>query len=70
MSHAEICFEWHGTEYGIFWINGEQWVVTLLGEDDSQDVLYKNSYTAEVTVLTNSKLIDICTKFTVIERTF
>ena len=34
--------EWHGTEYGIFWINGEQWVVTLLGEDDSQDVFYKN----------------------------
>ena len=30
MRHAEICFEWHGTEYGIFWINGEQWVVTLL----------------------------------------
>ena len=42
MRHAEICFEWHGTEYGIFWINGEQRVVTLLGEDDSQDVFYKN----------------------------
>ena len=70
MRHAEICFEWHGTEYGIFWINGEQWVVTLLGEDDSQDVFYKNIDDVMNHKIGDDKLIDICTKFTVIERTF
>ncbi len=68
--HAEICFEWQGTEYGIFWIHGDQWVVCLLGTDDSHDVFYKNIDDVMNHKIGDDKLIDICTKFTVIERTF
>jgi hypothetical protein len=45
-------------------------VVTLLGEDDSQDVFYKNIDDVMNYKIGDDKLIDICTKFTVIERTF
>lgn len=68
--HAEICFEWQGAEYGIFWMDGDQWLVCLLGTDDSQDVYYKNIDDVMNHKIGNDKLIDICTKFTVIERTF
>lgn len=68
--HAEICFEWKGTEYGIFWIHGDQWVVCPLGTDDSQDVFYKSIDDVMNHKIGDDKLIDICTKFTVIERTF
>jgi len=68
--HAEICFEWLGLEYGIFWMDDDQWLVCLLGADDSQDVYYKNIDDVMNHKIGNDRLIDICTKFTVIERTF
>lgn len=68
--HSEICFEWQGVEYGIFWMDGDQWLVCLLGTDDSQDVYYKNIDDVMNHKIGDDRLIDICTKFTVIERTF
>lgn len=42
----------------------------MLGEDDSQDVFYKNIDDVMNYKIGDDKLIDICTRFTVIERTF
>lgn len=39
-------------------------------EDDSQDVFYKNIDDVMNYKIGDDKFIDICTKFTVIERTF
>lgn len=70
LRHAEIVFEWQGVEYGIFWIEGNKWVICLSGSDNSKDVFYDNIDDLMNHKIGDDKLIDICTKFTVIERTF
>ncbi len=70
LRHAEIVFEWQGVEYGIFWIEGNKWVICLSGSDNSKDVFYDNIDDVMNHKIGDDKLIDICTKLTVIERTF
>ena len=65
---CELGFEWNGIEYGIFPATNNQWLVCLLGTDNSQDTYYDNINDVMNHKIDDDKLIDICTKFTVIER--
>ena len=65
---CDLGFEWQGIEYGIFPAENDQWLVCLLGDDDSQDVYYNTIDDVMNHRIGEDKLIDICTKFTVIER--
>ena len=64
---SEIVFEWKGIEYEIFRYNENKF---WFGR---QDNLVSDIYTFDELMkaeINGEKLIDICTKFTVIERTF
>lgn len=65
---CDLGFEWQGIEYGIFPAENNQWLVCLLGNDDSRDIYYDNIDAVMNHKIGDDKLIDICTKFTVIER--
>lgn len=67
---CELCFEWKGVDYGIFPTENNQWVVCLVFTDkDSQDVYYDNIDDVMNHKIDNDRIIDICTKFTVTDRT-
>lgn len=64
---SEVVFEWKGIEYGIFRHDDKKF------RFGRQDNLISGVYTLEElmnTEIAGEKLIDICTKITVIERTF
>lgn len=67
---CELSFEWKGSEYCIFRQNDKNWFFGLVGTDTSKDVLLKTLDDVMNCEIDGEKLIDICTKFTVIERTF
>lgn len=68
--NCELGFEWQGIEYGIFPAENHQQLICLLGDDNSQDVYYDDINDVMNHKIGDDKLIDICTKFTVIERNF
>ena len=64
---SEIVFEWNETEYGIFKQDGDEY---FFGTPDESEAGY---YTFDELMnykIGEDRLIDICTKITVIERTF
>lgn len=65
---CDLGFEWQGIEYGIFPAENNQWLVCLLGDDDSKDIYYNHVDDVMNHKIGDDRLIDICTKFTVIER--
>lgn len=65
---CDLGFEWQGIEYGIFPAENNQWLVCLLGDDDSKDIYYNHIDDVMNHKIGDDRLIDICTKFTVIER--
>lgn len=65
---CDLRFEWQGIEYGIFPAENNQWLVCLLGDDDSKDIYYNHIDDVMNHKIGDDRLIDICTKFTVIER--
>ena len=67
---CELSFEWKGSEYCIFRQNDKNWFFGLVGTDTSKDVLLKTLDDVMNCEIDGEKLVDICTKFTVIERTF
>lgn len=67
---CELSFEWHGIEYCIFRQNDRTWFFGLTGNDTSKDMCLKTLDDVMNCEIDGEKLIDICTKFTVIERTF
>lgn len=69
--HADIVFEWQGTDYGIFWAGEKGWYICLTYTDKDGEPVYYNTIDDLMNhKIGDDKLIDICTKFTVIERTF
>lgn len=69
--HSDIVFEWQGIEYGIFIAKNMGWTVCSMNTDNSgQNIYYDNIDDVMNHKIGEDKLIDICTKFTVIERTF
>lgn len=64
---CDLCFEWKGIEYGIFPAENRQWLVCVLGTN-SQDVYYTHIDDVMNHKIGEDKLIDICSKITVIER--
>lgn len=68
-ARAEIVFEWNNTDYEICSLDGKKWLFCNQ-KDHSDDVYYSNLEDILNHKIDNDKLIDICTKFTVIERTF
>lgn len=64
---CDLCFEWKGIEYGIFPAENKQWLVCVLGTN-SQDVYYTHIDDVMNHKIGEDKLIDICSKITVIER--
>ena len=69
MRHAEIVFEWNNMDYEICSLDGKKWLFCNQ-KDHSDDVYYDNLEDLLNHKIGDDKLIDICTKFTVIERTF
>ncbi len=69
MRHAEIVFEWNNEEYEICSLDGEKWLFCN-HKDDSEDKFFEDIDDVMNHKIGDDKLIDICTKFTVIERTF
>lgn len=69
MRRAEIVFEWNNEEYEICSLDGKKWLFCNQKED-SEDVFFENIDDVMNHKIGDDKLIDICTKFTVIERTF
>lgn len=67
MRRAEIVFEWKNEEYEICSLDGKKWLFCNQ-KDDSADVYYDNLEDILNHKIGVDKLIDICTKFTVIER--
>lgn len=67
---CELNFEWHGNEYCVFRQNDKTWFFGLTGNDTSEDMCLKTLDDVMNCEIDGEKLIDICTKFTVIERTF
>ncbi|MDO4154690.1 MAG: hypothetical protein Q4E21_07565 [Clostridia bacterium] len=65
---CDLCFEWKGVEYGIFPAQNNQWLVCVLGANHSQDVYYNTIDDVMNHKIGDDTLIDICTRFTVIER--
>lgn len=65
---CDLCFEWKGIEYGIFPAENHQWFVCALGANHSQDVYYNTIDDVMNHKIGDDMLIDICTRFTVIER--
>lgn len=65
---SEIVFEWNDKEYGLFKVANQKWV---LSPDDTgdNDVFFYNIEDLLDYKIDNEKLMDICTKFTVIDRT-
>ena len=65
---SEIVFEWNDKEYGLFKVANQKWV---LSPDDTgdNDVFFYNIEDLLDYKIDNEKLKDICTKFTVIDRT-
>lgn len=66
-AHSEIVFEWQEKEYGLFWIENKKWVLSE-NNNGSEDVFFKNFDDLINHKIGDDKLIDICTKFTIIER--
>lgn len=69
MRRAEIVFEWNNEEYEICSLDGKKWLFCNQ-KDDSEDAFFENIDDVMNHKIGDDKLIDICTKFTVIERTF
>ncbi len=69
MRHAEIVFEWNDEEYEICSLDGKKWLFCN-HKDDSEDMFFEDIDDVMNHKIGDDKLIDICTKFTVIERTF
>lgn len=65
---SEIVFEWNNKEYGLFKVANRKWV---LSPDDTgnHDVFFYDIEDLLDYKIDNEKLTDICTKFTVIDRT-
>jgi hypothetical protein len=66
-THSEIVFEWQGKEYGLFYVDDNKWVLCL-DNNGLNNVYFDNIDDIKNYKINNDKLIDICTKFTVIER--
>lgn len=66
-AHAEIVFEWKNEEYEICSLDGKKWLFCNQ-KDDSANVYYDTLEDILNHKIGDDKLIDICTKFTVIER--
>lgn len=64
---CDLVFEWNGAEYGIFPAQNNQWLVCRLGTD-SQNIYYDSIEDVMHHKIEGEKLIDICTKFIVVER--
>ena len=67
---CELGFEWKGHEYCIFRQNDNTWFFGLTGTDTSKDISLKTLDDVMNYEIDGERLVDICTKFTVIERTF
>ena len=67
--HSEIVFEWNGKEYGLFYIENKRWVLCI-DKTGLKDVFFDKIEDLLNYKIGDDKLIDICTKITVIERTF
>lgn len=65
---CDLCFEWKGTEYGIFPAENNQRLFCKLGNDCSEDIYFSTIDDVMNYKLGEDKLIDICTKISVIER--
>lgn len=68
--HSEIIFEWKNHEYCIFKQNDNTWFFGFTGTDTSKDISLKTLDDVMNYEIDGERLVDICTKFTVIERTF
>ncbi len=66
-AHSEIVFEWNNKEYEIFSYDGKTWLFVEIGSNESPIKFYQSEDLINFKIDEN-KLIDICTKFTVIER--
>lgn len=64
---CDLVFEWKGAEYGIFPAPNNQRLVCALGTD-SQNVYYDSIEDVMHHKIEGERLIDICTRFTVVER--
>lgn len=67
---CELCFEWKEIEYCIFRQNDKTWFFGLTGTDTSKDISLTTLDDVMNYKIDGERLVDICTKFTVIERTF
>jgi hypothetical protein len=65
-AHSEIVFEWKNIEYEICSLDGKTWIVSAF--DSDEEWKYDNIDDVKNHKIDGDKLIDICTKFTVIER--
>lgn len=65
--NCELVFEWKGIEYYIFPAENDSWVFGF-GDNEENDVYYANIDDLMKHKIGDDKLIDICTKITVIER--
>ena len=69
-SGCELGFEWKNHEYCIFKQNDNTWFFGFTGTDTSKDISLKTLDDVMNYEIDGERLVDICTKFTVIERTF
>ena len=60
--HSEIVFEWKDKSYEICSMDGKRWWFFNVTDDTIEELMNCE--------IDGEKLVDICTKFTVIERTF
>lgn len=67
--HSEIVFEWNEKEYGLFYIENKRWVLCI-DKTGLKDVFFDKIEDLLNYKIGDDKFIDICTKITVIERTF
>ena len=66
--HSEIVFEWKDKSYEICSMDGKRW--WFFNVTDDTQVIVNTIEELMNCEIDGEKLVDICTKFTVIERTF
>lgn len=68
-AHSEIVFEWKGQEYGVFIADDDKWCICL-DKTGLNDIILNTLDDVLNFKIDGEKLIDICTKITVLERVF
>lgn len=66
--HSEIVFEWKDKSYEICSMDGKRW--WFFNVTDDTEVIVNTIEELMNCEIDGERLVDICTKFTVIERTF